>query len=529
MKIKLYGHQDGLSKKINESTSLRNCVQLATGGGKTIVFSYLANNFKGNVLILVNRTELLHQTAKNISRPLGVISAGEIDPNEVTIGMVETVNNRIKDGSFSLDNIDLIIVDEIQNLQFTKVFEGYKKRLLGFTATPVIDKKEFYFKCRYCDSKKDVKSECCGRETGEYSRPITLKKWYGDLITGIPISDLIEQGFLTQVHNFVCDNSNLDKLKTDKSGQYTSKSEDDVFNNHASVENLLLNYKEHCVGKKTMVFNSNIKTNFAAFEEFESLGYNVRYYDSKSKENREEIVNWFRETPDAILMSVGVFTTGFDVDDVECIIMNKATKSLSLYHQIVGRGGRITSKIFKPYFKMIDLGGNVSRFGKWSDNVDWESIYNSDIEKKRMIRDLEDFKICFNCEAMINSYPCEYCGTKEPKKKTQVKGEALAVEMNKLPPPKPEHILKYSLANDLDINDAKLLTANYIVDMFIFSNTKIEKVDENLDYLKREIKKSIKPIYFALHGSKLKGNRRRTIVDFENKVFTKINKHYDRS
>ena len=340
---------------------------------------------------------------------------------------------------------------------------------------------------------------------------------------------MIEQGFLTQVHNFVCDNSNLDKLKTDKSGQYTSKSEDDVFNNHASVENLLLNYKEHCVGKKTMVFNSNIKTNFAAFEEFESLGYNVRYYDSKSKENREEIVNWFRETPDAILMSVGVFTTGFDVDDVECIIMNKATKSLSLYHQIVGRGGRITSKIFKPYFKMIDLGGNVSRFGKWSDNVDWESIYNSDIEKKRMIRDLEDFKICFNCEAMINSYPCEYCGTKEPKKKTQVKGEALAVEMNKLPPPKPEHILKYSLANDLDINDAKLLTANYIVDMFIFSNTKIEKVDENLDYLKREIKKSIKPIYFALHGSKLKGNRRRTIVDFENKVFTKINKHYDRS
>lgn len=529
MNFKLRDYQQDLMDKINNSKSTRNCVQLSTGGGKTVIFSTLANQAKGNVLILVNRTELLDQTAKNITRPLGEISAGLIDCNEVTIGMVESVYNQIKKGSFNLDNIDLIIVDEIQNLQFTKVFEGFEGRLLGFTATPVIDKKEFYFKCRYCESKSEKKSDCCGVETKEYSKIITLKKWYGELITGIPISKLIERGFLTQVHNFVCDNANLDKLKTDKSGQFTSKSEDEAFNNHSSVKNLVLNYKEHCHGLKTMVFNSNIKTNLAAFEEFEKLGYNVRYYDSKSKEDRTEIVDWFRNTPDAVLMSVGVFTTGFDVDDVQCIIMNKATKSLSLYHQIVGRGGRITDKIYKPYFKLVDLGGNVQRFGSWSDNVNWSTIYGLDTEKKKMIRDLEDFKICHECEAMINFFPCEYCGAAEQKRKPPVKGEIIAKELKKLPPPRANHILKYALYNDLDINEAKKLTANYIVDMFIFSQTKISSIQKNRDYLKKEIKKSVKPIYFALHGSDLKGNRKRTIKDFENKIFKQLNKHYDRS
>ena len=523
--FELYTHQAELEQKISSSTTLRNCVQLSTGGGKTIIFSHLANNYKGRVLILVNRVELLEQTAKNITRTKSLITAKtkSIGSGEVLIGMVESVNNRIKKGVFNLDLIDLIIVDEIQNLQFIKVFENYKNRLLGFTATPVTMKKESYFKCRYCDSRFANQEDCCGKETKKYSLQVSLKRWYGDLIQGISISELIEKGYLTPVHNFVCDNGNLDKLKTDSSGEYTNKSQNEVFNNVASTENLLENYKEHCLGKKTMVFNSNIETNNEAFKMFQQNGYNVRAFDSKTKGSRKEVVEWFRNTPDGVLMSVGVFTTGFDVDDVEAIILNKATKSLSLYHQMVGRGGRITKKIYKPYFKLIDLGGNIAEFGSWSDEVNWSEIYNHEKEKKTQIRDLEDFNICHACEAMIKSFPCEYCGAEKKVKKATQK-VVIAKELKKLPPPKATHILNYALANDLDINEAKKLTANYILDMFLFSQTSKKKVSENVDYLKEQIKISIHPIYFALHGSELKGNRKRTIKDFEQKIFNKLNK-----
>lgn len=527
--IKLYEHQGVLVNKIDTSLSLRNCIQSATGSGKTIIFSYLANNFKGRVLILVNRTELLEQTAKNITRTKSLITAKTktVGKGEVLIGMVETVNNRIKKGIFNLDNIDLIIVDEIQNLQFVKVFENYGGRLLGFTATPVTMKTESYYKCKYCDTKHETETNCCGKDTQKYTLKVSLKRWYGDLIQGVKISELIELGYLTPVHNLSCDLPNLDKLQTDASGEYSKKSQDEVFNNLASTENLLANYEEHCKGKKTMVFNSNITANDEAFKMFKLKGYNVRSYHSKSKENRKEVVEWFRSTPNGILMSVGVFTTGFDVDDVEAIIMNKATQSLSLYHQIVGRGGRITDKIYKPFFLCIDLGGNLGRFGSWSDDVDWEKIYNNEKEKKTRIRELEDFIICHNCDALIESYDCEVCGAIEPPKRKATSKIVIAEQVKEMPPPTPNSILRYAEAKELNINDAKNLTANYFVDMFIFSKTSVGSIIANKDYLKTKIQSFIKPIYFALHGSKLEGNRRRTIKDFENKVFTKLNKHYE--
>ncbi len=526
---KPYPHQQELIDETNASKEKRNFVQLATGGGKTIVFSHLANNYNGRVLILVNRDELIKQTAKNITRTKSLITAKTkiVGKGEVLIGMVESVHNRIKKGVFNLDNIDLIIIDEAHNLQFTKVIEGYKNRLLAFSATPVTMKKESYFKCKYCHSKTDEPAICCGKETKKYTLNVSLKRYYGELIQGINISELIDLGYLTPVFNLSCDVSNLDKLKVDSSGDFSKKTQDEVFNNLASTENLLANYKEHCVGKKTMIFNSNITTNEEAYKMFRMQGYDVRSYDSKSKENRTEIVDWFKRTPNGILMSVGVFTTGFDCDTVEAIILNKATNSLSLYHQIVGRGGRITKEIFKPHFLCIDLGGNLGRFGSWSDPVDWKTIYNNEKERKAQTRDIEDFIVCHNCDALITSYDCEVCGATKPIKKETKAKIVIAEQIQELPPPKADNILRYAVAKGLDVNEAKNLTANYLLDMFIYAKTSKDSIESHKDYLKSKIKSFITPIYFALHGSELKGNRRRTIKDFENKVHLTINKYYE--
>jgi superfamily II DNA or RNA helicase len=533
--IVLRDYQQELVDKINSSKTLRNCVQSPTGSGKTIIFSHLANTFIGRVLILVNRTELLEQTKENIDREYSLIKAGskKTEKTPVTIGMVESVYNRQKKGLIDVNDFDLIIVDEIQNLQFTKVFEGYENRLLGFTATPVIDKKEHYTKCCICNTRHETKVDCCGGETYEYSKPITLKKWYGELITGTPISKLIEVNKLVEVHNFVCDNPNLDKLKTDKNDQYTKDSETEAFENFASLENLILNYEEHCVGLKTMVFNTTIEGNRLAYEEFLKLGYNVKSFDSKSKEKRADLVEWFRNTKDSVLMSVGVFTTGFDVDDVEAIIMNRATKSLSLYHQIVGRGGRPTTKIFKPYFKLIDLGGNVGRFDSWSNDVDWNKLYNNKREKKKQSPDT--FVICPSCGYMTEEMPCPECGFEPPKKgegddngnKTKIVETSIATEFKKLPKPKTYHILNHAISHNLDINEAKNITAKYIVDMFRFAKTPYELVHENWEYINNEIKEMIRPIYFALINSDLKGNKVRTLNDFHKKVTKQILKYYE--
>ena len=527
--MKPYKHQQKLIDEINAYPYDRNFVQLATGGGKTIVFSNLANNYKGRVLVLVNRTELVEQTARNITRTKSLITSKtkSVGKGEVLIGMIESVHNRIKKGIFNLDSIDLIIIDEAHNLQFTKVIENYKNRLIAFSATPVTLKTESYFKCKYCDTKTPESVDCCGKETKKYTLKVSLKRYYGELIQGIEISELIDLGYLTPVHNLSCDISNLDKLKVDSSGDFSRKSQDEVFNNLASTENLLANYKEHCLGKKTMVFNSNITANAEAYKMFKLAGYNVKSFDSKSKENRKSIVDWFKETPNGILMSVGVFTTGFDCDDVEAIILNKATNSLSLYHQIVGRGGRVTKKIFKPHFLCIDLGGNLGRFGSWSEPVDWKKIYDNEKEKKTQIRDIEDFTICYECDALITEYDCEVCGAPAPPKREVKAKVVIAEQVKEMPPPTATSILRYAVSKGFTINEAKNLTANYFVDMFIKSKTSKENVQANSEYLKEKIRGYILPIYFALQKSELKGTRTKTIADFENKIQLKITKHYE--
>ena len=59
---------------------------------------------------------------------------------------------------------------------------------------------------------------------------------------------------------------------------------------------------------------------------------------------------------------------------VEAIILNRATKSLTLYYQMIGRGSRIYK--VKDSFNVIDLGNNFHRFGPWgSTNLDWQRIF----------------------------------------------------------------------------------------------------------------------------------------------------------
>jgi superfamily II DNA or RNA helicase len=49
----------------------------------------------------------------------------------------------------------------------------------------------------------------------------------------------------------------------------------------------------------------------------------------------------------------------------DTIILNRATKSLTLYYQMIGRGSRKLPN--KDMFTVIDLGNNAARFGLWSD------------------------------------------------------------------------------------------------------------------------------------------------------------------
>jgi type I site-specific restriction endonuclease len=97
--------------------------------------------------------------------------------------------------------------------------------------------------------------------------------------------------------------------------------------------------------------------------------------NTATKKQRKQILDWFHETPNAILTSVSILTTGFDEPTIDTIILNRATKSLTLYYQMIGRGSRILNN--KEKFTVIDLGNNLYRFGPWGADLDWQLIFKS--------------------------------------------------------------------------------------------------------------------------------------------------------
>jgi superfamily II DNA or RNA helicase len=359
---KLYPFQEKTVKNIlselEENGSNFNLLfQLPTGGGKTVIFSEIAKSYiekwGKKVLILTHRIELSVQTSKQLSA-IGVDNkvinsdVKKLEENEefsCYIAMVETLNNRLHENENFIEGVGLVIVDEAHYNSFRKIFQYYQSaNILGVTATPLSSNKA-----------------------------LPLNDNYNKLLVGECISSLIESGYLSDAETFTYD-VNLHGLKIGSNGDFTVSSSEMVYGNFFMQEKLLFAYEEVAIGNKTLIFNSGIETSIRVEETFKKRGYKIRHLDSTfSEKDRKDVLEWFKVTPDAILSSVGILTTGFDEPTVETIILNRATRSLTLYHQMIGRGSRKLPN--KSQFKLIDLGNNVRRFGLWQDFINWQDAF----------------------------------------------------------------------------------------------------------------------------------------------------------
>jgi len=381
-KKELYGYQQGdidaiFERLDNQRPNYHLLYQLPTGGGKTVIFSeivrrYLAKHDK-KVVVLTHRIELCKQTSRmldgfEVKNKIINSKVKELpDQHEYScfVAMVETLKNRINDAKLQLDNIGLVIIDEAHYNSFRKLLNSFKNSfILGVTATPL---------------SSNIK--------------LPMNQNYDELIVGDNISTLIEKGFLARATTYSYD-VGLQSLKVGINGDYTVKSSEELYSQLMMQEKLLHAYQEKSLGKKTLIFNNGINTSLYVYDTFREAGYPIRHLDNRSSsEERKDILSWFKKTPDAILTSVGILTTGFDEPTVESIILNRATKSLTLYFQMIGRGSRKLPN--KDEFMIIDLGNNAARFGLWDQPVDWQHIFKMPELYLESIRDDAEIELNF--------------------------------------------------------------------------------------------------------------------------------------
>ena len=382
--IDLYNYQKGAIDKIFERfedcpSDYHLLYQLPTGGGKTIIFSEIVRQYlklkKKKVVVLTHRIELCNQTSKVLSDfdvlNKVVNSKALLDDQEeysCFVAMVETLNNRLLDDKLDISDVGLVIIDEAHYNSFTKLLKFFSSSfILGVTATPL---------------------------SSNINLPMTDN--YDELIVGESISELIKNNFLAKA-NLYTYNVGLTSLIVGANGDYTVKSSEELYTNNDMLSKLLLAYEERCLNQKTLIFNNGINTSLIVYDTFKKAGFNVRHLDNTAtKKQRSETLKWFKETPDAILTSVSILTTGFDEPTVKCIMINRATKSLTLYYQMIGRGSRLLKD--KNTFEVIDLGNNFYRFGEWGSEIDWHKIFRNPMNYLDSIQSDEEIEGRFRYE-----------------------------------------------------------------------------------------------------------------------------------
>ena len=401
--MKLREYQESLAKNlaIKLSQGKRKIIaQLATGGGKTICFSSIAKRFTEKsgkaVLILVHRKELLQQTRRTLYKAYHLdcqlIIAGmkHIPTAPVYVGMVESVNRRID----RLKNIGLVVIDECHIANFNKIHEHFADAFfIGFTATPLAA-----------------------------SREKPLKQFYEDITCGIDIPELIQMGSLCPNQTFAArdavDRSNL-KMK---GGEFDSGLMGIEFSKQQHVNNTVSIYQQKAEGTKTIIFNSTVDHSIKVTDAFLAANYPARHFDgmTESKE-RAEVLQWFEQTPGAILCNVGIATTGFDEPSIETVIVNRSTMSMPLWLQMTGRGSRPTD--YKRMFTIIDMGGNAITHGDWCDKRDWERIFFDPPKKGK--EGVAPSKNCPQCDSIVpaSAHVCKFCDYVFPPPKPKIEEE----------------------------------------------------------------------------------------------------------
>lgn len=358
----------------------------ATGSGKTKTFVSIAANYikkapHKSSLIITEARKIFDQLTDEVHAI--EIAAGnkllQIHSGNIYVAMAQTLIKRphLIDQFKAYGENLLTINDEAHMNVATKILQRLDQSLLiGMTATPI----------------------------GKH-----LPLLYNEIVIGPQPHELVLDGYLSPYRHFKRQRADLSNLVVDASGDFTEASQEDALDKRIVYDGLIDDLKI-IQYKKAMIYCSSINHCERVAEELRAAGLSCVVVHSKCE---NEAYNLFQFTNGLIpiCVSVGILTKGFDYPPCDLIVLMRATTSMSLYLQMIGRGSRLSPETNKTHFTVLDYGGNVDRKvlgGPWDFERDWRTLWRSKPKKPGV----PPIKICPNCEFVCAaaSTKCPNCG-----------------------------------------------------------------------------------------------------------------------
>lgn len=366
---------------------------LPTGGGKTVVFSYIAATTASRgkrALILVHRVELLRQTSAALDK--SGVRHGLINPKytpdplaPVQVASVQTLIKRLH--KFQVP--DLIVIDEAHHATagtWKKIIDHYPTaHVLGVTATP----------CRSDGTG-------LGKEAGGV---------FDDLVMGPQVPELIARGFLVRPIIYApATRIDLSGVKTSR-GDYDKEELAKVMDKPTITGDAVSHYRKICPGYPAVVFCVSVAHAEHVASEFRAAGYRAYSVDGSMDDDiRKRILGGLGNGTVDVVTSCDLISEGTDIPAIGCAILLRPTQSLGLYLQQVGRALRVIDG--KDHAIILDHVGNVLTHGLPEEEREW--TLDGETRKRRGKREEEKavrVNQCEKCYAVHTPAPaCPHCG-----------------------------------------------------------------------------------------------------------------------
>lgn len=320
---------------INRHPEGKYIIALATGLGKTVIFSQIKRN--GRMLILSHRDELVRQPEKYFDCSFSVEKADEHAGNtEVVSASVQTLSSDNRLNAFRPDDFYTIVIDEAHHAaapSYKKILAYFTgaKQIIGMTATP-----------RRGDKLK----------LDDVFDTILYQK---DLRWGIRHNYLapIRAERITAAYTL----GGVGKAR----GDYKQEELELAINNESVIATAAKAYIDDChnAGRQTLIYCTSVNMcNALQTSICEMLPENEKasiqiVTGATTADTRASVLSGFMNRTVRCIINCMVLTEGTDLPICDAIICLRPTCNSSLYQQIVGRGTRLYNS--KDYCLVIDI------------------------------------------------------------------------------------------------------------------------------------------------------------------------------
>ena len=343
MQLRDYQNRDVSRIRAAMARTKRVCYTLPTGGGKTVMFAYIAHHaaLKGKrILVLVHREELLDQVCAALANtPHGVIKAGRAADarHPVQIASVQTLVNR------DTASPELIVIDECHHataMTWQSILDRFPAaHVLGVTATPV-----------------------------RMGSGLGLGDVFDTLVCGPSVRELTDAGYLAPCKVYAPATVDTTGWRK-RGGDYQRKDLETAMNNNAVIGDAVEHYKLFADGQPAIAFCVSVSHAEHVADEFSRAGYRAAHVDGSTPSDiRRARIYGLGKTLD-VLTSCDLISEGVDVPIVSAGIGLRPTASLALFKQQIGR----ILRPGKPEAVYLDHVGNCLRHNILPDtDIEWE-------------------------------------------------------------------------------------------------------------------------------------------------------------